>query len=136
MKAMPYLLVIFLSILCFKVKAQQSLDSQLRNFPFENFLNKPIDSLIANIPLGYDTAFAIGGTGNTNRGASLQINYSPNNEYWIYINITDSRFITINKNLDTKPEVAWPLSLLRKEKIGSIVVGRGGYEIIKDIDIY
>ena len=112
------------------------LDSLLRNFPLINFINKPIDTLLAHLPAGFDTTFIIGSNGNTNRGASLQINYPPNNAYWIDIFITNAQYITVNKQLSTPPEVAWPLNLLRKEKIGLIRVYTGAYEIINEKDIY
>jgi len=112
------------------------LDSLLRNFPLINFINKPIDTLLAHLPTGFDTTFIIGSNGNTNRGASLQINYPPNNAYWIDIFITNAQYITVNKQLSTPPEVAWPLNLLRKEKIGLIRVYTGAYEIINEKDIY
>ncbi len=118
------------------VKAQLTLEEQLRNFPITDYLNKPIDTLIAHLPPGYDTAFYIGGTGNINRGASLEISYPPDNAYWVHVNITDAQYIAVNKNTFTRPEIAWPLSLLRKEKVGSIIIGRGGYEIINEGDIY
>jgi hypothetical protein len=114
----------------------QSIDSLLRNFPISNFLNRPIDTLIANLPSGYDTLFIIGSNGDINRGASLQINYPPNNAYWIDIFITDAQYITINKTIDTHPNDAWPISLLRREKIGVITIYTGGYEIINHGDIY
>ncbi len=116
--------------------AQTTLENQLRNFPIESYLNKPIDSLIVNLPSGYDTSFVIGSNGNINRGASLQINYPPNNQFWIDIFITDAQFITIQKDLNVQPEVAWPLHLLRKEKIGSITLFSNAYQIIKHVDIY
>lgn len=114
----------------------QTLDSILRHFPISNYLNKPIDTLIAHLPPGYDTTFVIGSNGNINRGASLQINYPPNNAYWVHIFITDAQFITLNKPITTRPEVAWPLNLLRKEKIGSITIYTGAYQIINEGDIY
>lgn len=130
------LIFIFLAAINTKSANAQTLDSLLRNFPIADYLNKPIDSLIAHLPAGFDTAFIIGSNGNTNRGASLQINYPPNNAYWIDIFITDAQFITINKQLSTRPEVAWPLSLLRKEKIGCVTIYTGAYEIINEDDIY
>ena len=133
--------LIVLSILTITASTAQKadslkLDSLLRNFPIENYLKKPIDTLIAHLPPGFDTSFVIGSNGNINRGASLQINYPPNNAYWIDIFITDAKFITVNKEFKTTPEVAWPLKLLRKEKIGSITIYTGAYEIIKEADIY
>ena len=114
----------------------QNLDSLLRNFPISNYLNKPIDSLIAHLPGGFDTTFIVGSNGNINRGASLQINYPPNNAYWIHVFITDAHYITIQKNLTTDPKTAWPVNLLRKEKIGSITIYTSGYKIINEADIY
>ncbi|MBK8710475.1 MAG: hypothetical protein IPL97_01120 [Niastella sp.] len=119
-----------------KAGAQVSLDTQLRNFPIANYLNKPIDTLIAHLPNGFDTAFIVSSAGSLNRGASLQINY-PNNEFWIDIYITNAHFITVWKDRTTgPPEVLWPLSLLRKEKIGSITIYNMLCEIINEGDIY
>jgi hypothetical protein len=132
--------VIFISsvllVFSFKSTNAQTLDSLLRDFPLANFLNKPIDTLISHLPPGYDSTFIIGSNGNTNRGASLQINYPPNNLYWVHIFITNAQFITINKQLSTRPEVAWPINLLRKEKIGLIRIYTGAYEIINEKGIY
>lgn len=113
-----------------------SLDSQLRNFPIARYLRKPIDSLIAHLPGGYDTSFVVSSSGNINRGASLQINYPPNNLFWVDIFITDAHYITINKQINIRPEIAWPLHLLRKEKVGRITIYTGAYEIINEADIY
>ena len=112
------------------------METQLRNFPISSYLNKPIDTLIAHLPVGYDTAFIIGSSGNINRGASLQINYPPNNQFWVIVNITDVQFISINKNTNTAPDEAWPLNLLRKEKVGSVRIYTGSYQIINEDDIY
>ena len=132
--------LILLLILVFAFKLEnakgQNLDSLLRNFPISSYLNKPIDTLIANLPSGYDTNFEIGSNGNINRGASMQINYPPENLFWVHIFITDAQYITINKDINTRPEIAWPLKLLRKEKIGSITIYTGAYEIINEGDIY
>lgn len=135
---MKKIILIFFVLLFIKLNSAsaQTLDSLLRHFPIANYLQKPIDTLIAHLPPGYDTAFVIGSNGNINRGASLQINYSPNNAYWIQIFITNAQYITINKPITTRPEVAWPLNLLRKEKIGSITIYTGAYEIISEGDIY
>lgn len=131
-------IIIFLVLFFIKSNSvsAQILDSSLRHFPIADYLHKPIDSLLAHLPPGYDTAFIIGSNGNINKGASLQINYPPNNAYWIHVFITDAQFITINKSITTRPEVAWPLNLLRKEKIGSITIYTGAYQIINEGDIY
>lgn len=113
----------------------QTLDSLLRHFPLSDYLNKPIDTLIAHLPPGYDTAFIISDNGNVNRGASLQISYPPNYLYWIDVGITAAQFITIKKEFSTSPDIAWPLSLLRKEKIGCITIYTGAYQIINEADI-
>ncbi|MBK8712850.1 MAG: hypothetical protein IPL97_13445 [Niastella sp.] len=136
MKKLSSILVVLFALAFNESRAQSSLDSQLRNFPIADYLNKPIDTLIAHLPAGYDTSFDIGSSGNINRGASLQINYPPNNQFWIDIFITDAQYITINKSLNTRPEDAWPLALLRKEKVGSITIYTGAYEIINEADIY
>ncbi len=135
MKGIICLLILFFALKFDTIK-RQTLDSLLRHFPISSYLNKPIDTLIANLPVGYDTAFEISGNGNINRGASLQINYPPDHSFWIHIFITDAQYITINKDSETQSEIAWPLNLLRKEKIGSITIYTGGYEIINEGNIY
>jgi hypothetical protein len=136
MKKTIYLFGILLIFVSVRLVAQTTLETQLRNFPITKYLNKPIDTLIANLPAGYDTAFEIGSTSSINKGASLQINY-PNCQYWVYINITDAKYITVNKNTrNISYAQAWPLSLLRKEKVGSVTIYTGAYEIINEADIY
>ena len=132
----PLLLICVLIFTYSPAGAQDSLETQLRNFPVAQYLNRPIDTLIAHLPLGFDTVFVVGSNGNINRGASLQINYPPNNQFWIDVFITDAQYITINKQLTTSPELAWPINLLRKEKIGCIRIYTGAYEIINEADSY
>jgi hypothetical protein len=115
--------------------AQTSLLSQLQKFPLVSYLNKPIDSLLVHLPAGFDTAFFISGSGNINIGATLQVNYMPNFKFWIDISITDPQFITIKRNLNTPSEIAWPLHLLRKEKIGSITIFRGAYQVLNEASL-
>lgn len=106
---MKFYLLIALIILGHNLKAQTQLEIQLRNLPLDSYLNKPIDTLLANIPSGDDTTFIMGPAGNINRGASFQINYPPNNQFWIYVNITDARYITLNRDArNTASEIAWP----------------------------
>ena len=40
------------------------------------------------------------------------------------------------KKTRTSPEIAWPIALLRKEKVGSVTIYTGAYEIINEADIY
>jgi len=136
MKKRLSILIVLFALISNESIAQSSLETQLRNFPIADYLNKPIDTLIAHLPPGYDTAFIISGTGNINRGASLQINYPPNNQFWVDIHITDAQYITINKQFETPPATAWPLALLRKEKVGSVRIYTGAYEIVNEDDIY
>jgi hypothetical protein len=119
-----------------QAKAQTTLETQLRNFAITKYLNKPIDTLLTNLPLGYDTSFIVGSNGNINRAASLQINYPPNCQFWIDIFITTPQFVKPYKNTKIRSEIAWPLSLLRKEKVGSVTIYSGAYEIINEADIY
>lgn len=130
------IMLLAVSLFC-KAQITNTLYTQLQNFPIENYLNKPIDTLLAHLPAGYDTAFYIGSAGSLNVGATLQVNYMPNYQFWIDIGITDAQFITVRKNfmLGT-PDILWPLNLLRKEKIGSITIFYGAYQILKEADIY
>ncbi len=136
MKKIIYLFGILLIFVSLRLKAQTTLETQLRNFPITKYLNKPIDTLLTNLPLGYDTSFIVGSNGNINRAASLQINYPPNCQFWIDIFITTPQFVKPYKNTKIRPEIAWPLSLLRKEKVGSVTIYTGAYEIINEADIY
>ena len=129
-----FFMVCFLA--CFYTHAQATLETQLRNFPITKYLNKPIDTLIANLPAGYDTSFIVGSNGNINRAASLQINYNPDCKFWIDIFITTPQFVNPFKKTRTSPEIAWPIALLRKEKVGSVTIYTGAYEIINEADIY
>jgi hypothetical protein len=130
-------LIIILAILIysFKSEAQPSLLSQLQNFPLANYLNKPIDTLLANLPSGYDTAFFITSSGHIQRGASLQVNYMPNFNFWICIDITSPQFITEKRETAIPPEIAWPIQLLRKEKIRSITIFRLDYRVINEASL-
>ena len=133
------LLVFTLTIVSFffKAQSQPTLYTLLQNFPLQDYLNKPIDTLLAHLPAGYDTAFYIGSAGSVNMGATLQVNYMPNYQFWIDISITDAQYITVRKNFMLgRPEVLWPLYLLRKEKVGSITIFYGAYQILKEVSIF
>jgi len=138
MKKTIFILVILLVTKHSVSNAQTAIETQLRNFPISNYLNKPIDTLIAHLPLGYDTAFTIGSSSSINRGASLQINYPNEPDYPLSINvyITDAQYITVNKAMETPPEVAWPLALLRKEKVACVTIYTVNYEVLNEGDIY
>ncbi len=136
MKKIIFVFLILLSFTCLNVQAQTTLETQLRNFPIAKYLNKPIDTLIANLPTGYDTAFVISDNGNLYRGATLWINY-PNNQFSVDVSITKAQYITVHrKSLKIPPKVAWPLYLLRKERIGSVTIYKFPLIIINEADIY
>jgi hypothetical protein len=137
MKKVLFIFALIIPTVFCKAQSQPNLYQQLQNFPLQNYLNKPIDTLLAHLPAGYDTAFVIGSAGSLNVGATLQVNYMPNYQFWVYISITDAQYITVRRNFMVyKPAEAWPLALLRKEKIGSVTVYTGGYEIINKASIY
>ena len=48
----------------------------------------------------------------------------------------NAQYITIKKVLLTPPATAWPLALLQKEKVGSVRIYTGAYEIMNEADIY
>jgi hypothetical protein len=132
-----FLIIIILASTLFGTTTAQTLNTQLQNFPVADYLNKPIDTLIANLPAGYDTAFIILSGKTLNYGASLEINYPPNDQFWLMIDITDAQYITVHKDFTQgPPEVLWPFSLLRKEKVGRIRIYTGQGVIIKDSDNY
>lgn len=133
---MRIIILIFLSFIstlnCF---AQNQLESDLQNFPLANYLNKPIDSLIAHLPTGYDTLFVVGSAGNINKGASIQINYA-NYQFWLDIFITSPQFITVQRDARySSVDTAWPLQLLRKEKVGRVTIFKGDYLVINDASV-
>lgn len=55
--------------------------------------------------------------------------------FWINIFITDAQYITVNKSMTTPAEVAWPFSLLRKEKVGCVTIFTGAYKVINEASI-
>lgn len=133
---MRIIILIFLSFIstlnCF---AQNQLESDLQNLPLANYLNKPIDSLIAHLPTGYDTLFVVGSAGNINKGASIQINYA-NYQFWLDIFITSPQFITVQRDARySSVDTAWPLQLLRKEKVGRVTIFKGDYLVINDASV-
>jgi hypothetical protein len=130
-----FLIIIIFTATLFRTATAQTLSTQLHNFPVADYLNKPIDTLIAHLPAGYDTAFIILSGKTLNHGASLEINYPPNDQFWLEIDIADAQYITVQKDFTQgRPEVLWPFSLLRKEKIGRIRIHTGQGVIIKDSD--
>jgi hypothetical protein len=119
---------------------QSSIEMNLRNFPIANYLNKPIDTLLTHLPPGYDTAFIIGPASTINKGATLQIDYSnyPGYPFAMHIYIYDAQFITVNRDFRLMPlaKDAWPLALLRKEKIACIKIYTVNYETLNEGCIY
>ena len=136
MKKVTIILIVLMSSIQFEAKSQTSLLSQLQNFPLANYLNKPIDTLLANLPAGYDTAFFITSGGHIQFGASLQVNYMPNFKFWVYIEITNPQYITVKRTSAIPAEVAWPLHLLRKEKVGRVTIFRLDYQVINEASIW
>ncbi len=138
MKKTIFIVILLIITKCNISNAQTALETQLRNFPISNYLNKPIDTLIGHLPPGYDTTFIIGCGSSINRGASLQINYpnNPDHPLAVHVYITDAQYITVNKNMDTPPEVAWPLALLRKEKVACVTIYTVNYEVLNEDDTY
>ena len=115
--------------------AQSDLGTQLKNLSLTTYLNQPIDTLIAHLPTVYNSSFSILPTEPITNGASLEIDYPGVDDYWVEIDITDPQYITVKRNLSVHAEVAWPFSLLRKEKVGRIQIHRGGYEIINQAEV-
>jgi hypothetical protein len=136
MKKISIILTLLFCSIQFVAKSQTSLRVQLQNFPLTNYLNKPIDSLLANLPAGYDTAFFITCAGHIQKGASLQVNYMPDFKFWVYIEITNPQYITVKRTTAIPAEVAWPLHLLRKEKIGRVTIFTEDYRVVNEACIY
>jgi hypothetical protein len=99
--------------------AQTSIQSQLTNLNLAALLNKPIDSLIAVIPAGYTEIMVTSGC-NAFLAGGIVITY-PNN-FCIDISAKDFQFVTRHNVNHLQPAIAWPVNLMRKEKIGSVTI--------------
>jgi hypothetical protein len=140
MKKIALIILTFQIVNIASAQLQSSTETRLRNFPIANYLGKPIDTLLAHLPYGYDTVFTIGPSSNINKGASLQIDYSnyPGYPFSMHIHIYDAQFITVNRDFRLIPlaKDAWPLALLRKEKIACIEIYTVNYETLNEGCIY
>jgi hypothetical protein len=100
-------------------KAQQPLECQLSNLNLASFINKPIDSLLAKIPAGY-TQLIVRGGGNMFLAGGIAVAYP--SEYDIDIRAYDFQYVT-QRNVNRVPSAqAWPIHLMRKEKIARIII--------------
>ncbi|MBX2889019.1 MAG: hypothetical protein KF829_10275 [Ferruginibacter sp.] len=132
MKRILFLITLFATLQNAKA---QTLEQQLQNFPLTDYFNRPIDTLIAHLPAGYDSAFIILPGKYVYLGARLQINYGT--AYWVDIGIINPQYITLFRDSLSIPcDVAWPLSLLRKEKVGRISIYKDDWTIIKEGNIF
>lgn len=101
------------------LSAQTTLESKLTNLNLASFINKPIDSLLAKIPVGYSQMIVTSGC-NVFLAGGIAIGYP--SEYDIDIRAYDFQHVT-RRNISRVPSAqAWPIHLMRKEKIASIVI--------------
>jgi hypothetical protein len=126
--------IIIISILTTMISltsiAQSSIQSQLSNLDLSLSYNKPIDSLIARIPAGYSQLIVRGGS-NMFLAGGLIVSYPDD----INIDITahNFQFVTL-KNINFLPSaLAWPVNLMRKEKIKSIIIYKN-WNIINSLE--
>lgn len=108
-------------------KAQSSIQTQLTSLNLTSLLNKPIDSLIAIIPAGYTEITVTSGC-NVFLAGGVIISY-PNN-FSIDISAKDFQFVTRSNINRLQPALAWPVNLMRKEKIGSVKIYKN-WNVIK-----
>ena len=127
MKLRLFTLLFLIIFFLFKVKAQESLENKLLQLNLNALINKPIDSLLTKLPFPADTTLYIGAGSSIFFGASLSVSYL-NNQYTVYIIPRDIQYITLSNPNRLPNYQAWPLHLLRKEKLGSVT-------IYKDADI-
>jgi hypothetical protein len=125
------LLLFILSIMVYTSEAQSGLNDSLVSINLSHYINKPIDSLIVNLPRSHDSLI-VGPDETMFNGARLIINYSSRVQgqtlgYIITIWPNTRNFIT-RKNPQNLPFAeAWPLELLKKENIGQVeIIGPSG----------
>jgi hypothetical protein len=125
------LLLFILSIMVYNSEAQSGLNDSLVSINLSYYLNKPIDSLIKNLPPSHDSLI-VGPDETMFNGARLIINYNNREQgqtlgYIITIWPNTRNFIN-RKNPQNLPFAeAWPLELLKKESIGQVeIIGPSG----------
>lgn len=101
---------------------QDTLVVFLSTLNLAQFENKPIDSLIAKLPVHYTNMRVLGGS-RDDRAGKLLINYSNN----VYIIIRVLEFTHLDPTNPNKipPDQRWSTTLMRKEKIYSIRIFNG-----------
>lgn len=107
---------------------QQTLEQQLVNLDLNLFLNKPVDTFFAYIP--HTDSIFVSGTDPIYKGAAVVIEYHQTPFLWIYINIYDPQYITPYNHNFINTENAWPLSLVKKEKIERILIYKNADTLI------
>ena len=115
------------------IAQQPPLEQQLISLDLNFFLNKPIDTLLAYIP--HSDSIFVSSTEPIYRGAGLIIEYNQTPFLWIYINIYEPQYITAISPNYLNPENAWPFSLLKKEKIGRILIYKYATTLINEASI-
>lgn len=127
-----FLLLIFFNTQ-YTVAQQPPLEQQLISMDLNLFLNKPIDTLLAYLP--HTDSIFVTSTEPIYRGAGLIIEYYQTPFLWLYINIYEPQHITAFSHNYLNPENAWPVSLVKKEKIGRILIYKDSNTLINQASL-
>lgn len=122
-------IAIFMLLSINDTKAQALQDTLLR-INFNQYLNKPIDSLLMALPNSYDSIYTRAGS-SFFVGAVIVVNYGHSN-IWVYIYPGTQDFFTPLNASHNPPHIAWPLHLVRKEKAWKMSIrGLGAQPLVE-----
>lgn len=116
------------------LNAQTSLNDTLVGLDLMYYLDKPIDSILAKLPHSYDTLKILPALTVT-QGAKIVLIYNPiinQHSYIVSIYPNTRNFITVLNSQSLPFSQAWPLNLLKQEKIGYIEIMGPNGTIIND----
>jgi hypothetical protein len=127
MKKLVLLLLVILSIQ-HKSNAQDSLAAndpivlQIQGLNFSQFIEQPVDTLLAHLPSGY-TSVTIQGSVVAKKASYLVVKYAP----YTYVCIQVRTFNYMNPNLSQTgdPYQNWNVNLFKKESIAYVVAFNG-----------
>jgi hypothetical protein len=100
--------------------AQAILQDTLLSINYGSFINKPIDSLLAKLPP--TTEYKIRPDNTMFNGAHLIVSYRRQGLYLITLMPGDRNFINKKNPANLPWHEAWPLHLLRKERLAAIEI--------------
>lgn len=137
MKTKIFLLTLFWGINFFPkvLHAQANLHDSLVNINLANYVGKPIDSILANLPASYDS-LKIGPALTVTQGAKIVLIYNlVNSQHSFIVTISPctNNFITKLNSQNLPFSQAWPLYLLKKETLGSVEIMAPDGSIINSI---